>query len=383
MKGVLVLAVVANALQGISGASNNTEKPMGRARDENGCLLSAGYIWCEALSKCLRPWEEECVTEDDKSNNSVVLAGDDRDEHGCIGSAGYTWCEKLKICARPWELKGEWKKCCVNTKKIVDVSESSSQEDSISDDFVQDLIDGGLDDAEKLIDGALDDPEKLIGGSLNETKKLFGAARDEYGCLLSAGYTWCDSLSKCLRVWEEECVDDIDEEDPVVLPGAEKDEHGCISSAGYRWCEKLKICARSWELEGEWKENCCIAIKDISESSNSSHEVSMWESEDRYNKEEDCDKENWFKGKKLKTLCVISIALLGATICCFILVWASVRTSKAKRFVKLEMITSTAGLNEVSTCRNGETTAAGKQGEARTPGKDGETSTVSESHSMV
>lgn len=31
------------------------------------------------------------------------LLGGDRDEHGCIPSAGYVWCEKLQKCVRPWE----------------------------------------------------------------------------------------------------------------------------------------------------------------------------------------------------------------------------------------------------------------------------------------
>ena len=31
------------------------------------------------------------------------LLGGDRDEHGCIPSAGYIWCEKLQKCVRPWE----------------------------------------------------------------------------------------------------------------------------------------------------------------------------------------------------------------------------------------------------------------------------------------
>lgn len=33
---------------------------VGNDRDEHGCIGSAGYSWCEAKQKCLRPWEEEC-----------------------------------------------------------------------------------------------------------------------------------------------------------------------------------------------------------------------------------------------------------------------------------------------------------------------------------
>ena len=33
---------------------------LGGDRDEHGCIPSAGYIWCEKLQKCIRPWEEKC-----------------------------------------------------------------------------------------------------------------------------------------------------------------------------------------------------------------------------------------------------------------------------------------------------------------------------------
>lgn len=32
-----------------------------------------------------------------------------------------------------------------------------------------------------------------------------GGDRDEHGCIASAGYSWCESKQKCLRVWEEPC----------------------------------------------------------------------------------------------------------------------------------------------------------------------------------
>lgn len=36
---------------------------------------------------------------------------------------------------------------------------------------------------------------------------LVGNDKDEHGCIGSAGYTWCEDKQKCLRSWEEECVD--------------------------------------------------------------------------------------------------------------------------------------------------------------------------------
>merc|ERR1719453_1301997 len=41
------------------------ERPLlGGTRDENGCLGSAGYSWCEARGECIRHWEMECQTEE-------------------------------------------------------------------------------------------------------------------------------------------------------------------------------------------------------------------------------------------------------------------------------------------------------------------------------
>lgn len=44
-------------------------KVVGGDKDEHGCIGSAGYVWCEEKSKCLRPWEEVCV--DDKEKGIV------------------------------------------------------------------------------------------------------------------------------------------------------------------------------------------------------------------------------------------------------------------------------------------------------------------------
>jgi hypothetical protein len=38
-----------------------------------------------------------------------------------------------------------------------------------------------------------------------EKKNLIGGQRDKHGCLIPAGYSWCESKKKCLRVWEEPC----------------------------------------------------------------------------------------------------------------------------------------------------------------------------------
>ena len=39
------------------------QKPIGGGKDEHGCLVAAGYIWCEAKQECLRVWEDWCEDE--------------------------------------------------------------------------------------------------------------------------------------------------------------------------------------------------------------------------------------------------------------------------------------------------------------------------------
>lgn len=34
---------------------------------------------------------------------------------------------------------------------------------------------------------------------------LIGGEKDAHGCLVAAGYSWCEAKQKCLRVWKEEC----------------------------------------------------------------------------------------------------------------------------------------------------------------------------------
>ncbi|MEY4731453.1 MAG: hypothetical protein RL681_399 [Candidatus Parcubacteria bacterium] len=52
-------------------SSSNPGPLLGGDKDVHGCIGSAGYSWCEAKQKCLRPWEEQCgisVTPTPKGN---------------------------------------------------------------------------------------------------------------------------------------------------------------------------------------------------------------------------------------------------------------------------------------------------------------------------
>lgn len=41
--------------------------------------------------------------------------------------------------------------------------------------------------------------------NLNVNQPLIGGQKDVHGCLIAAGYSWCESKQKCLRLWEEDC----------------------------------------------------------------------------------------------------------------------------------------------------------------------------------
>ena len=47
--------------QGITSDTTVDAPLVGGDRDAHGCIGSAGYSWCEAKQKCLRPWEEACT----------------------------------------------------------------------------------------------------------------------------------------------------------------------------------------------------------------------------------------------------------------------------------------------------------------------------------
>jgi hypothetical protein len=46
---------------------------------------------------------------------------------------------------------------------------------------------------------------KYFTDNNTDQAQIIGGDKDEGGCLIGAGYSWCESKQKCLRVWEEKC----------------------------------------------------------------------------------------------------------------------------------------------------------------------------------
>ena len=57
-------------------------KSPGSDWDANGCIASAGYLWCEILGKCIRSWEQacaypdNCLTWSDGCNSCMLVEGE-------------------------------------------------------------------------------------------------------------------------------------------------------------------------------------------------------------------------------------------------------------------------------------------------------------------
>ena len=52
----LAISVVVLAL--ISSLTYFAYQKVGANADDHGCCASCGFSWCEAKSKCVRPWQE-------------------------------------------------------------------------------------------------------------------------------------------------------------------------------------------------------------------------------------------------------------------------------------------------------------------------------------
>ncbi len=63
-------------------------QPIGGQKDAHGCLVAAGYSWCDARKECERPWERYCTTAtpkaatficaDEKSISAIFYPSDDK-----------------------------------------------------------------------------------------------------------------------------------------------------------------------------------------------------------------------------------------------------------------------------------------------------------------
>jgi hypothetical protein len=70
-------------------------------------------------------------------------------------------------------------------------------------------------------------PRQCRIGDNTFTEQIVGGDRDEHGCIGSAGYSWCESKQKCIRVWEENCSEATNEINVHVCTAQESQAKAC------------------------------------------------------------------------------------------------------------------------------------------------------------
>lgn len=62
----LILFIIILGLAALFRIKNSEPTMIGGQTDGHGCLIAAGYSWCDARRECERPWEHYCTTAEPK-----------------------------------------------------------------------------------------------------------------------------------------------------------------------------------------------------------------------------------------------------------------------------------------------------------------------------
>jgi putative hemolysin len=96
MRKELIIAGLVLSILLLAGCAKQPEQIIGGDKDEHGCLIAAGYSWCDAKQKCIRPFEENCTATECNEcpllsqpapgfcTDGTIVSGE-TDECGCQG----------------------------------------------------------------------------------------------------------------------------------------------------------------------------------------------------------------------------------------------------------------------------------------------------------
>jgi predicted lipoprotein with Yx(FWY)xxD motif len=176
---------------------------VGNDSDIHGCKASAGYSWCEAKQKCIRPFEENC-TQACTAEAKICPDG------SAVGRTGPD-CEFAPCPASATE---EQARSFCGSENVAEIY--------VCGDYVRvvsSLLGGGstyYKDGQMVATCPVVGPDSmselcrqlLLGNNCVERKiscTVVGNDSDAHGCKGSAGYSWCEAKQKCIRPWEEAC----------------------------------------------------------------------------------------------------------------------------------------------------------------------------------
>jgi len=98
--------------------------------------------------------------------------------------------------------------------------------------------------------------------SFENNKNLIGGDKDSHGCLIAAGYGWCEEKQKCLRIWEESCGEQCYRDEDCV-PSTCCHPNSCVIKASAPNCSD-KFCTqecKSGTLDCDQASCGCISGK--------------------------------------------------------------------------------------------------------------------------
>lgn len=117
-----------------------------------------------------------------------------------------------------------------------------------------------------------------------EIKQPIGGETDEHGCMLMAGYRWCESKQKCLRTWEEYCaeykdqfsIDSFDDCIAAGFPAMESYPRQCRTSDDETFTEDLCDDMSSEEAKQIALASVCVENGTLSENSSCNEATDTW-----------------------------------------------------------------------------------------------------------
>lgn len=96
LSAVFILSGCLNTSVNSTNDANN--QVIGGQKDENGCLIAAGYSWCPSQKKCMRMWEEYCQEYADQYRGSDKTTRDTVNLGGFCGSSTKALCQTDADC---------------------------------------------------------------------------------------------------------------------------------------------------------------------------------------------------------------------------------------------------------------------------------------------
>jgi len=92
-----------------------------------------------------------------------------------------------------------------------------------------------------------EDNNSLLG---DNNGLLVGNDKDSFGCIPSAGYSWCAAKQKCIRPWEEACEATICTMDALICPDGSGVGRGG-PNCEFAPCPNCTCPNESWVLKGD------------------------------------------------------------------------------------------------------------------------------------